>query len=79
MARKRSCTVVAAASGTVTATQSDAITEQDGLSFYPDWPTPTFYDALVAELQELVNGTKQPADVQTSLGDEYDSYVSSIR
>lgn len=56
-----------------------AITEQDGLSFYPDWPTPTFYDALVAELQELVNGTKQPADVQTSLGDEYDSYVSSIR
>ena len=57
----------------------NAITEQDGLSFYPDWPTPTFYDALVAELQELVNGTKQPADVQTSLGDEYDSYVSSIR
>ena len=55
------------------------ITEQDGLSFYPDWPTPTFYDALVAELQELVNGTKQPADVQTSLGDEYESYVSSIR
>lgn len=57
----------------------NAITEQDGLSFYPDWPTPTFYDALVAELQELVNGTKQPADVQTSLGDEYESYVSSIR
>lgn len=57
----------------------NAVNEQDGLSFYPDWPTPTFYDTLVAELQELVNGTKTAADVQTSLGDEYDSYVADFR
>ncbi|MBD7956054.1 extracellular solute-binding protein [Microbacterium sp. Sa4CUA7] len=57
----------------------NAINEKDGLSFYPDWPTPTFYDTLVAELQELVNGTKSAADVQQSLGAEYDSYVADFR
>ncbi|WP_019181346.1 ABC transporter substrate-binding protein [Microbacterium yannicii] len=57
----------------------NAINEEDGLSFYPDWPTPTFYDTLVAELQELVNGTKTPADVQQSLGDEYESYAADFR
>jgi raffinose/stachyose/melibiose transport system substrate-binding protein len=57
----------------------NAVNEKDGLSFYPDWPTPTFYDVLVAELQELVNGTKTPADVQQALGDEYDSYVADFR
>jgi raffinose/stachyose/melibiose transport system substrate-binding protein len=57
----------------------NAINEEDGLSFYPDWPTPTFYDTLVAELQELVNGTKTPAEVQQSLGDEYESYAADFR
>lgn len=57
----------------------NAVNEQDGLSFYPDWPTPTFYDTIVAELQELVNGTKTAAEVQTSLGDEYESYVADFR
>ena len=54
----------------------NAINAQDGLAFYPDWPTPTFYDAIVANLQELANGTATPEQVQTSLGDEYDSYAS---
>ncbi|AZS37985.1 Multiple sugar-binding protein [Microbacterium lemovicicum] len=57
----------------------NAVNEKDGLSFYPDWPTPTFYDTIVAQLQELVNGTKSPADVQKALGDEYDSYTSDFR
>jgi raffinose/stachyose/melibiose transport system substrate-binding protein len=57
----------------------NAINEVDGLSFYPDWPTPTFYDQIVAELQELINATKSPEEVLTSLGDEYDSYVDDLR
>ncbi|MFS0735211.1 extracellular solute-binding protein [Microbacterium sp. 1P10UB] len=57
----------------------NAVNEKDGLSFYPDWPTPTFYDTIVAQLQELVNGTKSPADVQQALGDEYESYASDFR
>lgn len=55
------------------------VTKQDGLSFYPDWPTPTFYDTLVAQFQNLVNGTSTPAQVQKSLGDEYESYVSTLK
>ncbi|QKJ18477.1 ABC transporter substrate-binding protein [Microbacterium hominis] len=57
----------------------NAVNEKDGLSFYPDWPTPTFYDTIVAELQELINGTKTPEEVQQSLGDEYDAYVDDFR
>lgn len=57
----------------------NTINERDGLAFYPDWPTPTFYDKIVAELQELTNGTKNSKDVLTSLGDEYESYAKDFR
>jgi raffinose/stachyose/melibiose transport system substrate-binding protein len=54
------------------------LTAQDGIGFYPDWPTPTFYDQLNAGLQELLNGTKSPADVQKELGTEYQDGVDQI-
>nr|WP_251857286.1 extracellular solute-binding protein [Herbiconiux sp. L3-i23] len=57
----------------------NAINDVDGLSFYPDWPTPTFYDQIVANLQELLNGTKDTTTVLTDLGDDYDSYVDDFR
>jgi raffinose/stachyose/melibiose transport system substrate-binding protein len=57
----------------------NAVNDADGLAFYPDWPTPTFYDQIVAELQEVVNGTKSTDDVLTSLGEEYDSYAADFR
>jgi len=55
------------------------INEKDGLAFYPDWPTPTFYDAIVADLQELINGTKNSDEVLDSLGEEYNSYAEDFR
>jgi len=55
------------------------INEKDGLAFYPDWPTPTFYDAIVADLQELINGTKDSDAVLDSLGEEYNSYAEDFR
>jgi raffinose/stachyose/melibiose transport system substrate-binding protein len=57
----------------------NTINEQDGLAFYPDWPTPTFYDEIVANLQELLNGTKDTTGVLTTLGEDYDSYVEDFR
>jgi raffinose/stachyose/melibiose transport system substrate-binding protein len=57
----------------------NTVNERDGLAFYPDWPTPTFYDAIVAELQELVNGTKSSDEVLTSLGEEYEDYAADFR
>jgi raffinose/stachyose/melibiose transport system substrate-binding protein len=54
------------------------LTKEDGIGFYPDWPTPTFYDQLNAGLQELVNGTKSVKDVDTELGTEYQAGVNSI-
>jgi len=56
----------------------NAITKNDGIAFYPDWPTPTFYDQINAGLQELVNGTKSPAEVRKQLGEQYASGVKDI-
>jgi len=56
----------------------NTLTEQDGLAFYPDWPTATFYDQLNAGLQELVNGTKSPKEMLTQLGEQYDEGVAEI-
>ena len=57
----------------------NTLTERDGLAFYPDWPTPTFYDQLNAGLQELVNGTKSSTDVLTQLGTDYQDGVDDIK
>jgi raffinose/stachyose/melibiose transport system substrate-binding protein len=54
------------------------LTKRDGIGFYPDWPTPTFYDQLDAGLQELVNGTKSVKAVDAELGTEYQTGVNSI-
>ncbi|KJL33792.1 ABC transporter substrate-binding protein [Microbacterium azadirachtae] len=56
----------------------NSVTSRDGIAFYPDWPTPTFYDQLNAGLQELINGTKSPAEVRKQLGDQYAAGVKDI-
>ncbi|MBZ5738972.1 ABC transporter substrate-binding protein [Nocardioides mangrovi] len=56
----------------------NTLTERDGLGFYPDWPTPTFYDQINAGLQELLNGTKSADEVDDELGSEYADGVDQI-
>ncbi|SMQ71351.1 extracellular solute-binding protein [Agreia sp. VKM Ac-1783] len=56
----------------------NTLTERDGLAFYPDWPTSTFYDQIVAATQELINGSTTPEEMNTQLGDEYESGVADI-
>jgi len=56
----------------------NTLNERDGIAFYPDWPTPTFYDELNAGLQELLNGTKSPAEVQDQLGQQYQAGIADI-
>ena len=54
------------------------VNERDGLSFYPDWPTPTFYGDLNGVMQGLVNGTFTPDKAQSELQNYYESYVSTV-
>jgi len=56
----------------------NTLLERDGLAFYPDWPTPTFYDQLVAGTQELVNGSATPEEMLETLGGQYQSGVDDI-
>lgn len=56
----------------------NSITSQDGLAYYPDWPTPTFYTELNSALQGLVNGTKTVAETNATLKEKYESYASDF-
>lgn len=49
-----------------------AILDEDGLAYYPDWPVAGYYDVIVSELQSLVNRSKTPAEVLDGLQSSYD-------
>lgn len=48
-----------------------------GLAYYPDWPTPAFYNTLLQQTQDLMNGTS-PSQVLSSLQTTYNQYVSTV-
>ncbi|MES2866400.1 MAG: extracellular solute-binding protein, partial [Actinomycetota bacterium] len=50
----------------------NGILDADGLSFYPDWPAPGFYDVLVQELQGLITGAQDVKTTNANLGEQYD-------
>ena len=56
-----------------------AISKADGLAFYPDWPVPGYYDALVSGVQGLINQSKQPDQVLDALAKPYQEGVKEIQ
>ncbi|WP_420366561.1 extracellular solute-binding protein [Curtobacterium sp. L3-7] len=56
----------------------NTLTERDGLAYYPDWPTSTFYDQLNAGLQSVVNGSSSPSKVDDELGQQYADGVKAV-
>lgn len=56
----------------------NTLVDRDGLAFYPDWPTPTFYDQLNAGLQQMLNGSIAPDQFQDQLGEEYRQGVEDV-
>lgn len=56
----------------------DAISAQDGLAFYPDWPAPGYYDTLVAGVQELINGSKSPTEVLDEIAKPYNDNLADL-
>ena len=45
---------------------------------YPDYAASNLTDAVPAEFQELVNGTKKPADVLKNIHEKYDTGVEDM-
>ncbi|NQX27340.1 extracellular solute-binding protein [Microbacteriaceae bacterium VKM Ac-2854] len=60
-------------------TQWKQVVDEDQLSFYPDWPTATFYDDLVAATQELINGSVDTDAMLDELQSKYDDGVADIK
>ncbi|KXK61212.1 sugar ABC transporter substrate-binding protein [Micromonospora rosaria] len=57
----------------------NAISAADGLAFYPDWPVPGYYDVLVSGFQSLINQSKSPDEVLTSIAKPYAEGVTEIQ
>lgn len=55
------------------------INESDGLSFYPDWPVPGFYDQIVSGLQSVVNKSKSTNEVLESLQIPYEEGRADLK
>jgi raffinose/stachyose/melibiose transport system substrate-binding protein len=53
------------------------VANNNGLAYYPDWPTPSFYNTLLAQTQDLMNGANGD-QVLSTLQTDYDQYVSSL-
>jgi raffinose/stachyose/melibiose transport system substrate-binding protein len=56
----------------------NAISDGDGLAFYPDWPAPGYYDALVAGVQDLIAGTQTPAQFLDTIAGPYNDNRASL-
>lgn len=56
----------------------NSLNDTDGLAFYPDWPAPGYYDVLVAGVQNLINGSKTPAQVLDEIAKPYNDNLASI-
>jgi len=54
------------------------LASSNGLAYYPDWPTPSFYNTLLAQTQDLMNGASA-GSVLGTLQTTYDQYTSSLR
>jgi len=60
-------------------TAFNTIVQNDGLAFYPDWPAPGYMDTLGSGLQELLSGTKTPAEFNESIAGPYNDYKASLQ
>ena len=48
------------------------------MSYCPEYGALSLADAVPAEFQELVNGTKKPADVLKNIHEKYDTGVEDM-
>lgn len=55
-----------------------SISDADGLAFYPDWPAPGYYDALVSAVQDLIGGTTTPDQFLDAIAGPYNDYRSTL-
>lgn len=51
------------------------VNENNGMGYFIDWITPTFYDTSSAAVQQLMNGSLTAVEFSQSLQDDYDNFV----
>lgn len=56
----------------------ETINKSNGLAYYPDWPAPGYYDVLVSNVQELIAGTKTPAQTLDGIAGPYNENRTAL-
>jgi raffinose/stachyose/melibiose transport system substrate-binding protein len=54
------------------------LANSNALAYYPDWPTPSFFNTLLAQTQDLMNGASA-SSVLSTLQTTYNQYTTSLR
>lgn len=55
-----------------------SLSAADRLAFYPDWPTPGYYDVQVSAVQKLITGTATPRQVLDELAKPYQENLANV-
>ncbi|MFD1046637.1 ABC transporter substrate-binding protein [Kibdelosporangium lantanae] len=55
-----------------------ALSSQDRLAFYPDWPAPGYYDVLVSAVQKLITGSATPDQVLDEIAKPYQENLANV-
>jgi raffinose/stachyose/melibiose transport system substrate-binding protein len=55
------------------------VSENDGLMLYTDWASPTMYDTLASNFQELLAGKKSPEDMAKAVQGDWEKFDASLK
>lgn len=55
-----------------------ALSTQDKLAFYPDWPAPGYYDVHVSATQKLITSSAEPSQVLDELAKPYEENLANV-
>ncbi|UMP03375.1 ABC transporter substrate-binding protein [Amycolatopsis sp. EV170708-02-1] len=55
-----------------------ALSTQDKLAFYPDWPAPGYYDVHVSAAQKLITSSASPSQVLDELAKPYEENLANV-
>jgi raffinose/stachyose/melibiose transport system substrate-binding protein len=55
------------------------VADSDGLMLYTDWASPTMYDTLASNFQDLLAGRMSGADMAKAVQDDWEKFDQTLQ
>jgi raffinose/stachyose/melibiose transport system substrate-binding protein len=55
------------------------VSGNDGLMLYTDWASPSMYDTLASNFQELLAGRKSPQDMAKAVQSDWEKFDQTLK